>query len=231
MWPNRLFVFYERLATRYPLTTNSVMSGILWGSGDIAAQSLEPEHSRLSHSSTCGTTTATAANIDWQRVAIQSMYASILWAPFGHYWYRSLDWSAKQAATILAKRTAWPRKHAILMSKVAMEAVLLHPIALLAYFTCIGTMNGESTRDIGRRLHNDFLPTVCLEIALWTPLDVANFVFVPVRHQLLVVNCGCFLESVGLSYIHRNGLNIFETQNPDTLQAKSTSIPRSQYMR
>lgn len=231
MWSNRLFVVYERLASRYPIATNMATSGVLWGSGDIAAQSLEQEHSNnLAHldNATANRTTG----IDWQRVAVQSLYASLLWAPFGHYWYQALDRWAHQAATILVKDKLLSRKSTVLISKVAMEALLLHPIALFAYFTCIGTMKGETASEISWKLRNDFAPCLGMEIALWTPLDVVNFVFVPVRHQLLVVNCGCLLESVGLSYIHRNGFRIFQSPHPAEKQATTpSSMPRSQYMR
>jgi protein Mpv17 len=220
MWRNRVFVVYERLVSRYPLATASVTSGILWGSGDIAAQYLEGKkknnngnscsslHHQHSHCSS--SSSSTAAAIDWHRVAVQSFYASALWAPFGHYWYRYLDRWAHQAATaVIAKnRTSWERNGAVLAVKVAMEAALLHPIALFLYFVSIGTLKGESSSDITTRLRRDFVPSVGLDVALWTPLDVVNFMFVPVRHQLLVINCGCFLESVGLSYIHQNGLDI-----------------------
>jgi protein Mpv17 len=217
MWRNHLFVVYERLVSRYPVATASVTSGILWGSGDIAAQYLESRTNatKLSHSHSSSTafssnTVAAATIIDWRRVAVQSFYASVLWAPCAHYWYRYLDrWAHQAAAAVVANQNRLlARKGAVLFSKVAMEAALLHPIALFVYFVSIGAMKGESTRDISARLQRDFVPAVALDVALWTPLDVVNFMFVPVRHQLLVVNCGCFLESVGLSYIHQNGLNI-----------------------
>ena len=40
---------------------------------------------------------------------------------------------------------------------------------------------------------------------MWAPLDIANFAFVPVRHQLLVANMGCLAESVALSFVKANG--------------------------
>ena len=40
------------------------------------------------------------------------------------------------------------------------------------------------------------------------PLDIANFALVPVRHQLLVANVGCFIESIMLSWIKANGVQL-----------------------
>ena len=53
-------------------------------------------------------------------------------------------------------------------------------------------------------------PTVLHTRALWcrAPLDIANFALVPVRHQLLVANVGCFIESIMLSWIKANGVQL-----------------------
>lgn len=91
-------------------------------------------------------------------------------------------------------------------TKLVLEVVCLHPASLFAYFTIVGKMSGESNAIIRDQLSTDFWPTLMLEISLWTPLDIVNFALVPVRHQLLVTNCGCFVESVALSSIKNNGL-------------------------
>lgn len=188
---------YESFAHRYPIASDIVSSSVLWSCGDVAAQMLEER-----------------SKIDWKRVGIQAIYAGVIWAPFGHYWYRALDRIGhRMAASLVSQKSrdmSGQRRKVFLTSKILLEALLLHPVALVAYFVSIGKMNGHSMSHIGHKLKDDYVPTLGLEIALWTPLDLVNFAYVPVRHQLLVVNCGCFVESVGLSYIQRNGFPMFE---------------------
>jgi len=43
---------------------------------------------------------------------------------------------------------------------------------------------------------------------MWTPIDLLNFAFVPVRHQLLINNLGSLVESGVLSLIRANGFNL-----------------------
>lgn len=190
MWQFRCWGLYESMIRRNPIAFDALTSSLLWGGGDVSAQMLEQPD-----------------EIDWRRVGMQATYASVIWAPFGHYWYRALDRFGHHiaASVVPSKRHIHARRYAFLTSKILLEALLLHPVALFAYFVSIGKMNGTSNAQIGNKLKEDFIPTLGLEIALWTPLDLANFVYVPVRHQLLVVNFGCFAESVVLSYIHRNG--------------------------
>ncbi len=63
-------------------------------------------------------------------------------------------------------------------------------------------------REVIKQLRNDFFPSLLIEYLMWTPIDTANFLFIPVKHQLLVVNAMCLFESVMLSYIKANGISL-----------------------
>ena len=190
LWKN-LSLWYLNCLHRRPVLTEMTTSGVLWGAGDILAQRID--HQDEQHTS-----------IDWKRTGIQVVYASCVWAPFSHHWYKLLDQVAVHAVRSVTTHAA--RRPLFLATKLALEVVALHPISLVAFFTFVGMSNGDSWQTCYRQLQLDLLPTLALEVAMWTPLDVANFAFVPVRHQLLVVNCGCFFESVALSFIKKHGV-------------------------
>lgn len=184
-------------------------SAALWCAGDLAAQRLEVTRGQNmdTHS------TAEHESIDWRRTSIQTFYASFIWAPLAHHWYILLDnvahrivkvASAKNMPKLQVLASTRPRL-ALVATKLVLENVALHPISLLLFFGCSGYMMGETRAEIQSQIRRDFLPTYALEVALWTPLDAFTFRFVPVRHQLLVANCGCFVESIGLSLIKKNG--------------------------
>eukprot|EP00562_Extubocellulus_spinifer_P006235 CAMPEP_0178513694 /NCGR_PEP_ID=MMETSP0696-20121128/23618_1 /TAXON_ID=265572 /ORGANISM="Extubocellulus spinifer, Strain CCMP396" /LENGTH=221 /DNA_ID=CAMNT_0020143723 /DNA_START=152 /DNA_END=816 /DNA_ORIENTATION=+ len=144
---------------------------------------------------------AMTMQIDWKRVRIQAYYAALIWAPFGHYWYEWLDRAAHKLASGGSIRR-------FVGSKLILEMALLHPIGLLAFFACVGLMGGDTPCDVMHQLRKDFFPSLILEYVLWLPFDMANFAFIPVKHQLLVVNSVCLLESIMLSYIKANGISI-----------------------
>mmetsp|Transcript_1640 Transcript_1640/g.2211 ORF Transcript_1640/g.2211 Transcript_1640/m.2211 type:complete len:242 (+) Transcript_1640:96-821(+) len=231
-WVVRWYALYSQTLEKYPVTTQMSTSAVLWFAGDFAAQQFEMYGNERKHKDKfiqrmnncrdqlndsetknsdrqCLLTEEEAqqqgveekgTKFDTHRSFIQTFYGSVLWAPIAHYWYEGLDKVAHRIAPISKSRR--------LATKFALEVVALHPLALLAFFTSVGYMNGETSDMIVSQLKRDFIPTLGLELALWTPLDLFNFAFIPVRHQLLVVNCGCFFESSFLSFIKVNGISL-----------------------
>ena len=189
-----------------------VTSGVLWFGGDVVAQILERRLDgdggdggdvAATASGAVSTSTCSAANVatlDWDRARIQTIYAALIWAPFGHYWYQWLD---KTAHSITP-----PGTKKFVGVKFILEIILLHPIGLTAFFVSVGLLGGEKLSDVLVQLRKDFFPSLMLEFALWTPFDLMMFSFIPVRHQLLMVNTICLIESVMLSYIKSNGISL-----------------------
>ena len=90
--------------------------------------------------------------------------------------------------------------------KLALEMAALHPVSLLAFFTCVGLGNGESIEKVSRQIRSDFVPTLAIEYLMWAPVDICSFAFVPVRYQLLLADTVCFAESIALSLVKANGI-------------------------
>lgn len=191
---------YGVSVSKQPLLTAMGTSGSLWCVGDVVTQSFEWKNCNAGK--TGGTQTCL---LDYRRLLSQTAYATLFWGPAAHKWYHWLDSWCR--ANIAASRPG-----RIVAAKVAMEMLVLHPVGLLAYFGIVGSLQGESFNKIVAQVFHDFPPTYLLEIVLWTPIDLLNFAVVPVRHQLLVVNCACLAESIALSYIKHNGVTIVDAK-------------------
>lgn len=213
----RALALYTRALEAHPVRTQMMSSAALWCSGDLIAQALE--HRRLPFSrGQAGTLVESLERqqqpLDVRRTIVQTTYAALVWAPVAHFWYESLDRVARKVAQVGSRR--------FLLSKLALELAILHPVSLVAFFGCVGIANGEAPSRIIGQLRHDFAPTLGMEWILWTPLDVANFKMIPVRHQLLVVNCGCLAESVGLSLIKENGISVPHRRAEEIQQGHDT---------
>ena len=215
---------YNSFLHRFPVPTEMVTSGVLWFGGDVVAQILERRLEgdggdvAATASGAVSASTCSAANVaalDWDRARIQTIYAALIWAPFGHYWYQWLD---KTAHSITP-----PGTKKFVGVKFILEMILLHPIGLTAFFLSVGLLGGEKLSDVLVQLRKDFFPSLMLEFALWTPFDLAMFSFIPVRHQLLVVNTICLIESVMLSYIKSNGISLPGHGNHDDKETSKKS--------
>ena len=207
---------YNSFLHRFPVPTEMVTSGVLWFGGDVLAQLLERRldgdggvtaisggsHATAASSAVSPSTCSAAdvATLDWDRARIQTIYAALIWAPFGHYWYQWLDRTAHSITP--------PGTKKFVGVKFILEMILLHPIGLTAFFVSVGLLGGEKLSDVLVQLRKDFFPSLMLEFALWTPFDLAMFSFIPVQHQLLMVNTICLIESVMLSYIKSNGISL-----------------------
>ena len=202
----KLWRLYGLALESSPVRTQMASSAVIWAGGDLSAQLIEQKleqklaahsNSRIRKALDGAAGSSLPLAIDWRRTGVQTGYAGLVWAPGAHVWYSTLDriaYSVARAGT-----------HRFVAAKLTLEMVALHPVSLAAFFGFVGIAQREPLGDVARQIRRDLPPSLALEWAMWLPLDAANFAWVPVRHQLLVVNCGCFLESIALSFVKANG--------------------------
>ncbi|XP_042002509.1 protein sym1-like [Salvia splendens] len=189
---SKLWNWYQYYLSKYPFRTEMVSSGIIWGIGDMAAQT-------ITH------TTAKKRNdeekerfhINWKRVAKTSLFGIGFVGPVGHLWYDWLD------SFIRLRLKLHPRSFCFIAMKVALDVTIFGPMDLLLFFTYMGFTSGKSVSQVAEELRRDFIPAVILEGTMWPFVQIANFRFVPVEYQLLYVNIFCLLDSCFLSWVEQ----------------------------
>ena len=82
--------------------TQATTSGILWGVGDLLAQRIAEQRSRL----------------DVRRTKLTAVFGAGFMGPVGHYWYIGLDNAAKFLLAGLARPSLYP------LSVVALKVVV-----------------------------------------------------------------------------------------------------------
>lgn len=173
-----------------PYLTNWITGVALMGIGDRVAQEIEardrPRHSGPG---------AAAAELDeqresWTRTGILSSWSAII-SPWWTFWYR-----------MLARR--YPGN---VVRWVAMTAGLSVPFnaAFFSYSTAVESLvtaalkreprpAAEDVRDaVEAKLRSRLLPTVATSLAVWVPVNAANFTLVPLHNRNLVASafaCG-----------------------------------------
>ncbi len=65
---------------------------------------------------------------------------------------------------------------------------------------CELAIQGGSLEDARQKLKTDFWPTFLAELLVWPAVQGANFRYVPVHHQLLVVNLLTIFDSGFMSW-------------------------------
>ena len=171
-----------------------ITSGILWATGDYAAQSISRslKRRRVPHG---GETKKVDENTDWKRVALASSFGVGFVGPVGHLWYEGLERFVIHGLKLRANSVRF------IATKVACDCLLFGPIHLVAFFTYMGLMSGRPWETVKLDVERDFIPTYMTEGLGWAVVQVVNFRLIPVRHQLLYVNVFCLVDSAFLSWV------------------------------
>ena len=84
--------------------------------------------------------------------------------------------------------------------KVLMDCFIFGPIHLVAFFSYMSLSSGRTLKLLKEDLKRDFLPAFMVDGAVWPVIQIINFRFLPVHHQLLFVNMFCIADSAFLSW-------------------------------
>ncbi|KAK9273780.1 hypothetical protein L1049_018590 [Liquidambar formosana] len=190
----KVWKWYQNCLAVHPVKTQIISSGLIWGFGDVAAQTIThstaKKHRPLDDEDK-------ELKINWKRVATTSLFGFGFVGPVGHFWYEALD------RYIRLRLLLQPKSLRFVATKVAIDGFLFGPLDLLVFFTYMGFSTGKSVAQVKEDVKRDFLPALILEGGIWPIVQVANFRFIPVRYQLLYVNFFCLLDSSFLSWLEQ----------------------------
>ncbi|XP_058224049.1 uncharacterized protein LOC131333502 isoform X1 [Rhododendron vialii] len=190
----KVWKWYQNCLAVHPVKTQIISSGLIWGCGDIAAQTVThytaQKRRQISDEDE-------ELKINWRRVATTSLFGFGFVGPVGHFWYEGLDQVMKSRLHLQ------PKSMRFVASKVALDGIIFGPLDLLVFFSYMGFSSGKSATQVKEDVKRDFIPAFVLEGGIWPLLQVANFRFVPVRYQLLYVNLFCLLDSCFLSWVEQ----------------------------
>ncbi|GJZ82189.1 Mpv17-like protein [Tanacetum coccineum] len=190
----KLWRWYQNCLAVHPLKTQVISSGVIWGFGDIAAQSVT--HLTAINKKETNENTK-ELHINWRRVATTSLFGMAFVGPVGHFWYEGLD-------RFLKTRLQYqPKSMRFVATKVALDGIIFGPVDLFVFFSYMGFASGKTVNQVKEDVKRDFLPALILEGGIWPIVQVANFRFIPVRYQLLYVNSFCLLDSCFLSWLEQ----------------------------
>lgn len=170
---------YERQLQVNPLQTQMLSSTVLWGIGDVLAQTVG-EQQQLDA-------------IDKKRAVITAAFGTCFVGPVGHFWYLGLDEACKRLAPVGSTR--------FIAYKVALDTAILGP-AYIAAFLGWGCafIDGGGLQEYGDKMAADFPSLLAASLTIWPLFQTANFRLVPVRHQLLAVNGMTLLDASFLAW-------------------------------
>ncbi|XP_050530260.1 protein Mpv17 [Daktulosphaira vitifoliae] len=168
------FKFYRHYSQNYPIRTNLVQTGILFGLGDVTAQSIV-EKRKINE-------------IDWLRTV---RYASIGCAvgPSLSMWYRSLDrFGTKTTIPIIAK-------------KILTDQLIASPLVNGSIMIMSRVFSGDEWPQIQQKLEDNYVTVILNSYMLWPAVQAVNFSIVPQQYRVLTVQIVSLAWNTYLSYM------------------------------
>lgn len=216
---------YLRFLHKRAIVVVFVTSCILWAIGDAVSQALENKLKATKDVSEAvdmfesGEIDEESATFKWRRFFGAIVDGSLVAGVGGHYWYLALDKFVTK--TCLLRKGSF----AFITTKMLCEFLIWHPLNLMTFWMVVGFAEGDSLRHILNEFREDFFPTLAGEYMLWGPLDLLNFLFVPVHLQVILCNVGALAESVFLSYVRSQGFPGFpEPSFGDSLEDRGMPV-------
>lgn len=210
--------FYNKSMLRHPYITSAITAALLWGSGDIIAQTIEINNKENNKEKTNEDNNDNTLKI--YRLAGTVVHGSLIGGIGSYLWYNQLD---RFVSSLFKSGSA-----RFVLAKLSLELMLWHPISLFCYWTIVGLMEGHSIVKIKGELKKDFLLTWFCDGFLWLPVDCCCFWWIPLKYQVVFVNCGSLIEAIALSYIH-GGSSGSDSDENDSLEDIRTSIHALKY--
>ena len=173
---------YERLLARRPLVVKTVLGGTIACCGDATAQKIQ--RSRSSH--------AAQQPYDKRRGLALTSLGTVWNGPFLHYYFNALDRRFPPSGG----------KFRAMLLKTGVNQLIMNPFVYLPlFYLWTGTVAGRSSDQIIDKATREYKPSLYATWLIFTPVNVGNFYFVPLRHQTAVNVCVSFVYNTTLSII------------------------------
>lgn len=231
----RFLRFYNHVLHRYKYPVQIATGGLLWFTGDMLAQgathlALKPsketsmdegkskfrmDWERTGKMTLYGLCLSAPAYAFWYSFLDKASHAAFKAAPqptfpvpnnaFTRPFLSRLTSPSqtKGGVTHLSGHTV--RTWKIIGFKLVADTILFDPLYLSLFFTTTGLMEGKQFPEITQKLQKDLLPTYLIDIFVWAPVQTANFRFVPVAYQALIVQSCNVVWNAYLSFVqHRS---------------------------
>lgn len=186
-----LIEWYESNLQSNPVQTKMVSGGFLWGLGDVVAQAVpalfsHPEKIKGKNDMDVDAVTQRSSSFtdfvlsyDYARTGRAVIFGTIIHAPAAHVHYNFLE-----TLTIKSGLTGL----SIPVFKAFLEQFVYWSwFSNTLYHGAMGAMQGHHFDQIYQHISDVLWDTQKAQWAFWIPIQLINFRFVPVRHQLNVV--------------------------------------------
>jgi len=190
--------------SRYLLVTNTTITVISSGIGDMLAQKYEIFRGNQN---------------EWDFVRSRHICTTgLVIGPLCHYWYHMLEF--------MLPGYAWRA----IAQKVLVDQIVFSPVNISTFLVMMGVLQGDRREAIKHEMKMDFPTLLKAEWLVWPPAQLVNFTFMPLHYRVLFDNTVSLGFDFYYSFIKfqkdKTGNNKSETMEFDKMDTCSWKPPR-----
>ncbi|XP_027225233.1 protein Mpv17 isoform X1 [Penaeus vannamei] len=171
---------YSHLLHKYPMAVQSIQAGVLMGAGDVISQFVIEKKS--------------TSQYEWQRTARFIGLGTFFVGPTLKVWYGILDRRIGSGSTVRA------------LKKVAFDQGIFAPCFLGSFLTVLGVTQGNSPQKIKEEIKNNYVDIILTNWTVWPAVQICNFAFIPLQHQVLIVQIFALFWNTYLAWKTNTGV-------------------------
>ena len=177
---------YEGLLRSNPIAVKSCIGCAIAFSGDATAQAIE--HRRAHPDAGAG-----AAAYDAKRGLALTTLGTLWNGPFLHFYFGALERNFPQRAG---------RQLRSLLAKTTINQLIVNPLVYLPlFYVWTGTVMGRTAEATAEKARKEYKSSLVATWSIFTPVNLVNFYFTPVRYQAFVNQVVSYIYNTTLSLI------------------------------
>lgn len=171
----KFFGIYNKFLRKYPLAVQCLQTGLLIGMGDALCQSIVENTPIFDFNS---------------RRALEFFgIGTFVIGPPKVFWLRTL------ASHITGKNDLL-----VVIKKVFLDQVIFAPFGLFLFLISLALIQGKKSSEIKQILTDDFSEILLANYKVWPTIQLVNFYFIPLQHQVLFIQTVAIIWNTYLSW-------------------------------
>eukprot|EP00538_Stauroneis_constricta_P002903 CAMPEP_0119552000 /NCGR_PEP_ID=MMETSP1352-20130426/5114_1 /TAXON_ID=265584 /ORGANISM="Stauroneis constricta, Strain CCMP1120" /LENGTH=276 /DNA_ID=CAMNT_0007598155 /DNA_START=38 /DNA_END=868 /DNA_ORIENTATION=+ len=193
-----LFEWYSDKLETHPITTKCITAGFISSFGNVLAQRITHEKDvpgGMFHSGSQDSSTSSQHpehedfQIDWDKTGRFALLNIAFVTPLLHYWYQFINKAVP--GTSLSR----------VLQRVFWDEIVFTPVYVPAFMGSLWTLEGKDLSTVWSMVQREWAKLVMAEWTVWIPTMFITFRYVPVKFQVLTINCVGVFWSTFLSFM------------------------------
>jgi len=205
------FAWYSRQLDERQILTKATSATMISSTGNILAQYIkfhndkeqaqEDHEKRIANGEIAEHKEEKQFVVSWDAVGRFAFLNAVFVAPVLHHWYQFINRAVPGTSmSRVLQRTFW-------------DEFVFSPIYIPVFLGGLWTLEGTSPKKIKTMLYNEVGQIIVAEWIMWVPTMIVTFRYVPVKFQVLAINCVGVVWHTFLSFMANNA---HEKQNDHT---------------